>query len=321
VFHWKTFGEIHLGPLTLRTFGLCVALGVLLGAEVTARRNARFDVARDDTQRIVLWLVCAGLVGARLTWVVTNFSQIKSPLDVIAVWNGGMQFSGGFLAALAVTPWVTRGLKVTQNRRNLLDSAALGLAVGQLIGRVGCISVGEHLGNATKFFLGWTYEGGATREGPLTIGVRYHNAAIYEFLWLIPLIVVLARRARAPRYPGQVLVWLMTGYGVLRFLTDMTRAYDQRLWGLTGAQFMCLGLVVAAPFMARRWRAAGEVGEPGASAQDSIDSLAASATGQPGHAEFGETPVQPAEGDIASPNSDDASETTGNDPAKESPNS
>ena len=257
--HWKTFGEIHLGPLTLHTFGLCVALGVLLGAEVAARRNARFGVRREDTQRVVLWLVGAGLVGARLTWVVTNFSRIESPLDVIAVWNGGMQFSGGFLTALAITPFVTRGLQVTTDRRNLIDSAMLGLAVGQLVGRIGCISVGEHLGKPTNFFLGWTYDGGATREGPLTVGVRYHNAALYELLWLIPLIWVLFRRAKAPRYPGQVMLWLMGSYGVLRFLTDTLRAYDQRLWGLTGAQFMCLGLVIATPLVARRWRRAPEV--------------------------------------------------------------
>lgn len=254
MFNFPTFPAIHLGPITLHTFGLCVALGVLLGAEVTARRNNRFGVDREATQRMVLWLVGAGLVGARLAWVVTNTDEISSPLDIVAVWNGGMQFSGGFVAALAITPWVTRRVHVPGNRRVLLDSAALGLAVGQLLGRLGCISVGEHLGRPTAFFLGWTYAGGETREGPLTVGVTYHNTAIYEFLWLLPLIAVLAVKARKPKYPGQVLIWLMTGYGVLRAATDTLRAYDQRVFGLTGAQFMCVGLVLAAPFLAVSWQ-------------------------------------------------------------------
>lgn len=277
--HWKTFGEIHLGPLTLHTFGLCVALGVLLASEVVARRNIGFGVSREETQRIVLWLVSAGLIGARLTWVVSNFSRIESPLDVIAVWKGGMQFSGGFLCALAIVPWVTRGLKPIADRRNLLDSAMLGLAVGQLIGRIGCISVGEHLGNPTSFFLGWTYDGGETREGPLTVGLRYHNAALYEALWLIPIILVLMRRARAPRYPGQVSIWLMGSYGVLRFLTDTLRAYDQRLWGLTGAQFMCIGLIIATPVLARRWRRASQAAPAGVGGIGADSGAAAGAAG------------------------------------------
>ena len=264
MFSWPTFPTIHLGPLTLHTFGLCVAVGVLLGAEVTARRNATFGVARDETQRMVLWLVAAGLVGARLAWVATNLADIDSPLDVIAVWNGGMQFSGGFVAALAITPLVTRRLHVSGDRRFLLDSAALGLAVGQLIGRLGCVSVGEHLGSPTSFFLGWTYQGGPTREGPLSPGTTYHNTAVYEFLWLLPLIAALAWKSRKPKYPGQVLIWLMTGYGALRFATDTLRTYDQRLWGLTGAQFMCLGLLIAAPLLARRFRQ--PVGEAAGSA-------------------------------------------------------
>ncbi|MBU6213821.1 MAG: prolipoprotein diacylglyceryl transferase [Actinomycetales bacterium] len=252
--NFPTFPTIQLGPLTLHTFGLCVAVGVLLGAEVTARRNSRFGVAREETQRMVLWLVAAGLVGARLAWAATNWADIRSPLDVVAVWNGGMQFSGGFVAALAITPWVTRRLDVPGDTRFLLDSAAVGLAVGQLIGRLGCISVGEHLGGPTAFFLGWTYAGGPTREGPLTPGTTYHNTAIYEFLWLLPLIALLAWKARNPKYPGQVLIWLMSGYGALRFCTDALRTYDQRLWGLTGAQFMCLSLLIAAPVLARRFR-------------------------------------------------------------------
>ena len=202
---------------------------------------------------MVLWLVGAGLVGARLTWVLTNLDQVNSPLDVIAVWEGGMQFSGGFVLAVAIAPWVTRRLPAATDRRALLDSAAIGLAAGQAFGRIGCISVGEHLGGQTSFVLGWTYTGGLTREGPLIVGQTYHSAALYEFLWLLPLIALLWWRGRRPAYSGQVLVWFMAGYGLLRFATDALREYDQRLWGLTGAQFVCLGLLAGSAWLSRRF--------------------------------------------------------------------
>ena len=231
-----------------------MAAGVLLGAEVTARRNARFGVSRDDTQRMVMWLVVAGLIGARVTWVLSNLSELHSPIDVIAVWKGGMQFSGGFIAALAITPWVTRGMTAVTDRRALFDSAALGLAVGQLIGRIGCISVGEHLGGETHFFLGWTYQGGVSREGSLIPGHTYHNAALYEFLWLLPLIAFLWWRSRSPRFSGEVMVLFMLCYAVLRGTTDFVRAYDQRVWGLTGAQFSCVALLVGGAVLWRKFR-------------------------------------------------------------------
>lgn len=253
MFSFPTFPSIQLGPLTLHTFGLFVAIGVLVGAEVTARRNLKFGVSREDTQWMVMWLAGAGLVGARLTWVITSWDEIDSPLDIIAVWEGGMQFSGGFLLAFAILPWVTRRARGATDQYALIDSAALGLAVGQAFGRVGCISVGEHLGGPTDFFLGWTYTGGTTREGPLMVGQTYHNAALYELLWLLVLIVVLVWRSRRLAYSGQVMVWFLAAYGVLRFATDTVREYDQRLGGLTGAQYACIALVVGSVVLGRRW--------------------------------------------------------------------
>jgi len=247
VISYSTFPTIHLGSLTFYTFGLCVAVGVLLGAYVTSKRNARFGISTEATQSMVMWLVVAGLVGARLAWVATNWSQIHSPIDVIAVWKGGMQFSGGFIAALAIAPWATRRLKVGDTpRMALLDSAAVGLAVGQWLGRLGCISVGEHLGGPTTFFLGWKYLGGTTREPGYIVGQTYHNTAVYEFLWLIPVIGLLLwldrRSNRAHLAHGTLIGAFIVMNTAARFGTDFFRIHDKTLAGLTGAQYMCLAL-------------------------------------------------------------------------------
>ena len=256
MFRFHTFPEIHLGPLTFYTFGLCVAVGVLVGAYVTAERNKRFGVSTDDTQVAAMWLVLAGLVGARATWVATNWDQITSPIDVIAVWEGGMQFSGGFIAALAISPFAVRKITAAgAPRLALLDSAALGLAFGEWLGRVGCISVGEHLGAKTNFFLGWTYLGGGTRELGYAPGQTYHNTAIYEFLWLIPLIGLLLWLDRRRCAPGVLLGTFIVGYATCRFGTDFLRINDKTVLGVTGAQYMCLAVLpVGIWILARRSR-------------------------------------------------------------------
>jgi phosphatidylglycerol:prolipoprotein diacylglycerol transferase len=162
------------------------------------------------------------------------------------VWKGGLQFSGGFLEAIAVgLPSFRRWTR--PQRWRLLDGMVLGLTVGLGIGRIGCYSVGEHLGGPSNFFLATRYDGGSTREGPLVIGQVIHNTALYELVHLVALAGLLwwllnRRRASAGTAVGVFLVW----YGVARFLTDFLRSYDDTVFGLTGAQWMCLGMLATA---------------------------------------------------------------------------
>jgi len=267
---YTSFPEIPLGPFDLKTFGLCVAVGILLGGWLTARRNARIGIGIEQTERIVILLVVAGLIGARILFVVTSTDEwfaldgLDRWLYPIAVWNGGLQFSGGFIAALLLAPFITRRLPAAA-RWHLLDGAALGLAVGLAIGRIGCYAVGEHLGGPTSFFLGITYQGGDTVEGPLAVGQTYWSTPVLEFLYVAVILAVMLwvdRRGTAGAGTLAGIFSLM--YGVLRFASDFVREYDSRWWGtifdpqevdasgasqvdrfgLTGAQFMCLALIV-----------------------------------------------------------------------------
>jgi phosphatidylglycerol:prolipoprotein diacylglycerol transferase len=251
---YTTFPELELGPVSLRTFGLLVALGVIVGAVVAARLGEQIGIAADDTISLATRLVVAGVVGARLTWVVTHLSEIDTPLDVIAVWKGGLQFSGGFLAAIVVgLPVFRRWERLTRWR--MLDRIVTGLAIGLAIGRLGCYAVGEHLGaSSTSFFLATRYDGGSTREGPPAIGQVVHNTALYEFLHLLVLFGLLLWLLRRRATPGTVLGVFCVWYGVARFATDFLRGYDDTVLGLTGAQWMCAALVPAGLFILARVR-------------------------------------------------------------------
>ena len=238
---YTPFPVFDLGPLSLRTFGLFVAIGVIAGIWIAASRNERFGIPRGQTERVGLILVGVGFVGARLLWVVTHLDEVTSFLDVFAVWKGGLQFSGGFITAILISPLITR--KWPKERRwELLDGAVLGLAVGQAIGRLGCFAVGEHLGGPTDFFLGITYQGGEVVEGPLQVGVTYHSTALYEILWLIPIIALLFWQDRRGVRPGIMAGTFAVAYAVCRFATDALRINDERVLGLTGAQYMTIVL-------------------------------------------------------------------------------
>ena len=252
---YTTFPTISLGPLNLRTFGLMVALGVLLGSWVAAMYIERFGIPRDEVYRVATYMVLAGIVGARLTWAATHADQIHSPVDVIAIWEGGIQFSGGFIFALLVgLPFFKRWNRL--QRWHVLDGYSLGLALGLAVGRIGCYAVGEHFGRTSSFFLATRYDGGSVREStlgdqPLLVGTSFHNTALYEMLYMFLLfavlggMVLLARRRGKELMTGTIAGIFILYYGVVRFLSDSLRVNDERIAGLTGAQWMCIVMIPA----------------------------------------------------------------------------
>jgi phosphatidylglycerol---prolipoprotein diacylglyceryl transferase len=254
---YTTFPTIEVGPLTIRTFGLMVAIGVVLGAWIAARYiESHAGLQREETYRMATRLVVAGLIGARITYVLSHWESVESPVDIIAVWEGGLQFSGGFLGAIIFgLPFFRRWDKRT--RWVALDGYALGLAIGLAIGRIGCYSVGEHFGRTTSFFLGVRYDGGSTREGlgdlyPTAgdlqangVGTVFHQTALYELLYLLVLFGVLGLLLlRKPPLATMIAVFCFV-YGVCRFWSDSLRVNDERILGLTGAQYFSAGLVLA----------------------------------------------------------------------------
>jgi phosphatidylglycerol:prolipoprotein diacylglycerol transferase len=249
---YTTFPTISLGPVDLRTFGFVVAVGVLLGAWLAARYGEGHGIPRDTTYSLAMRMVVGGVIGSRITWVLSHTDQIDSPIDVIAIWEGGLQFSGGFLFAVALGyPVYRRWNRLT--RWHSLDGYAYGLAIGLAIGRIACYSVGEHFGRATNFFLAVRYEGGSVREGtlgevPLRQGMVFHQTALYELIYLLVLFVLLTwllhLRKQRPQ-PGTGLAVFCGWYAVWRFWSDSLRANDERVLHMTGAQYLCLLLAVA----------------------------------------------------------------------------
>ena len=250
---YRTLPSFSIGPITIRTFGVFVAIGIFVGVWCFQRYARDHDLDSELLSRLAVWVVLLGIVGSRLLFVVTRWGEFRDDvLSVFAVWQGGLQFSGAFLIAIVVIWWFARRHPELGGLR-LSDGIVFGLAPGLAIGRLGCMAVGEHLGTRTSFFLGWKYLGGATREQVVGgVGSVIHNTALYELLLLLPLIALLwwLERRRVP--PGWLTVAFLLWYGTQRFLTDFLRAYDRTVGGFTGAQYLCLGMVIAGVVLAIR---------------------------------------------------------------------
>lgn len=258
---YTTFPTIELGPLELRTFGLVVALGVLVGAWLAARYGEEHGIPRDTTYSLAMRMVLAGVIGSRITWVLSHLDELDTPWEAFAIWKGGLQFSGGFVfAVIAGFPIYRHWNRLT--RWNSLDGYAFGLAIGLGIGRIGCYAVGEHFGRQTSFFLGTRYDGGSVREPllgdiPLEKGMVFHQTALYELIYMLAIFAVLGwmlhLRQQRPS-PGTAMATFCAAYGVCRFASDSLRVNDERILGLTGAQYLCLVLLPVAAWVWLRVR-------------------------------------------------------------------
>ncbi len=251
---YRTFPVINLGPIPIRVFGVMVAVGILVGTWVFLRFARQRGLDPEELTSLAWRVVIFGIIGSRVLFVLTHLSEFSDrPLSVFALWEGGLQFSGAFLIAIGVIVWWLRRHPDVPGW-TLSDGIVLGLVPGLMIGRIGCYAVGEHLGTTTDFFLGVKYLGGETREGPIEVGSVIHNTALYEFVLLAPLAVLLfaLARRRAPR--GMITATFLIWYGIQRFATDFLRAYDDTVLGLTGAQYISLGMLLAGVVIALRVR-------------------------------------------------------------------
>ncbi len=258
---YTTFPTIELGPLELRTFGFVVAIGVLIGAWLAARYGEEHGVPRDVTYDLAMRMVFAGVIGSRVTWVLSHLDDLDSPWEAFAIWQGGLQFSGGFVFAIvAGYPVLRHWNRLT--RWHGLDGCAWGLAIGLGIGRLACYSVGEHFGKLTSFPLGVRYDGGDVRESflgdvRLEEGMVFHHTALYELIYMAVIFLVLTwmLQGRAARpVPGAAMGTFCIAYGVSRFLSDALRVNDERVLAMTGAQYLCIALVLTGAWVLLRMR-------------------------------------------------------------------
>ena len=253
---YTTFPTIELGPLNLRTFGLMVALGVLLGAWIAAAYAERFGVSRDETYRVATWMVLAGIIGVAPrpgpppTPTRSTARSTSSPSGRAA----SSSRAGSSAPSSSACPFFRRWTKL--QRWRVLDGYALGLTLGLALGRVGCYSVGEHFGRTSDFFLATRYDGGEVREPtlgdtPLRAG---HDVPQHRALRVpVPDGAVRGAGGRRARHaaagrevpPGTIVGVFVLYYGITRWLSDSLRVNDERVAGMTGAQWMCLVMIPA----------------------------------------------------------------------------
>jgi phosphatidylglycerol:prolipoprotein diacylglycerol transferase len=240
---------IALGPLAIRWYGLMylVAFGLFF---FLGRHRARKDGWRGINPELIddlLFLGVVGvIVGGRLGYVLfyKPAEYLANPLQIFAVWQGGMSFHGGFLGVLVATWWTARKHKLAFLR--LTDFIAPLIPCGLAAGRLGNFINGELWGRITEAPWGVVFRA----AGPLP----RHPSQLYQFaLEGLALFVVLWLYSARPRPTGKVSGVFLLGYGAFRFIAEYFREPDDFLGllalNLSMGQWLSLPMMAAGAFL------------------------------------------------------------------------
>ena len=243
--------ELDIGPLELKTFGICFAFGFVAAGLVAARRLRELDLPIDWAYEIVFAALAGGFVGARVDYLIQNWDDASDDLLGAAFSGAGLVWLGGVVGgALAVLAWGWRrgffGLR-------LLDFCAPLLALGYAVGRVGCQLSGDgDYGEPSG--LPWAM---AYPDGTEPTDVEVHPTPIYETL-AMGLVAFVLWRLRDRLRPGLVFaLWLVLS-GLERLLVEFVRRNDTVAVGLTWPQLVSIVMVTAGLAWLLRARGARE---------------------------------------------------------------
>lgn len=233
----------QIGGFSLRSYGLMAAIGFLAAAWLIGRNRDCAKLSSDQASTLLFIAMIAGLVGARIFYIVQFFDQYRNHLwRIVRIDQGGLVFYGGFLLAI-VALWIyARWMKLDIVR--ILDICTPAIALAHACGRIGCFLNGCCYGKPTELFWGVHYPAGS--EAALRYpGAALHPVQLYEaggqFL-LTFLYFHLVRRA--PR--GVAMSCYLIFYGTFRFLNELLRGDNPRMFDLfTPAQLIGLAIIPA----------------------------------------------------------------------------
>lgn len=235
----------RIGSLDITSFGVMVALGALAGLWVFRRELARAGLPDAALDAAVYGLV-GGLLGAKLLYVFEHLSE--SPFLSLFLDRGGMSWFGGFVGGFAAGFATIRykGWPLVA----VLAAATPAIAVGQMLGRVGCFLVGDDYGRPTS--LPW---GVAFPRGLPPTFERVHPTQIYEAIFLGVLAWLLIRWRRKGVADLVVLGRYFLLAGAFRFLLEFVRVNVRVLGPFTVAQLFALAVTVLGIVILSRPRA------------------------------------------------------------------
>jgi phosphatidylglycerol:prolipoprotein diacylglycerol transferase len=227
---------LDLGPVTIHTYGLLLAVAFIAGIWITSRNARNQGIDPDVIWNMGLIVIFAALVGAKVILLFSNFqyySQNFREIFSLSTLRSPGAYYGGLLLAIGAA-----ALCIIKKRLPALamaDLAAPGIALGQAIGRLGCLSAGCCYGKPTRMPWGIVSRNQYSYDNiGVPLNAALHPTQIYDLIGALCLFIFLTKRLSHKHAGGQILLEYLGLYGCLRFFIEFFRDDDRGfvLYGL-----------------------------------------------------------------------------------------
>lgn len=235
----------EIGGFPVYTYGVLLAAAYLLGLQFALVRARARGLDANRVMDLGIWIIVSALLGAKLLLLIVDFETFSSnPRELFTLMRSGGVFYGGLIAAVAVALWYLRRHKLPM--WSVTDAFAPGIALGHVVGRLGCLFAGCCYGRPTDVPWGITFTNEYARANVGTpLNIPLHPTQLYEAgaeLIILVLLLVFERRGRA--FPGRTFWGYMLMYGVTRFIIEFYRGDARGVVGdFSTSQFVSLLLV------------------------------------------------------------------------------
>lgn len=238
---------LHLGPIVLPAYGAALGVAFVLGLLLLRRRAPEYGVDRETAVDMGIWLILSGLAGAKLLLLVVEGPgyYLTSFRGLLELFRAGGVFYGGLLGALAAALFFVKVKKVPFLA--FADAAAPAVALGQAIGRLGCLAAGCCWGaSCTKPWAITFTDTKAAENVGVPLGLPLHPTQLYEALGLFALAGLVVWFGKG-RVPGRTFSLYLLGAAALRFTVELFRGDPRGTvpgTALSTSQGIALGLFV-----------------------------------------------------------------------------
>ena len=248
----------ELGALTVYTYGILLAAAYLLGLQFATRRARARGLDQARVLDLGIYIIISALLGAKLLLLITDWNTfVSNPGELLTLLRSGGVFYGGLILAVAVALWYIR--RIGLPLWTTCDVFAPGIALGHVVGRLGCFFAGCCYGKPTTVPWAVTFtDPFAAANVGTPLNVPLHPTQIYEAgVEGLILVLLLATESRGRKFPGRTFWLYMLLYAVSRFAIEFYRGDPRGAVGMfSTSQFISLILaplsVVMLVILARR---------------------------------------------------------------------
>ncbi len=239
---------LEIGPVKIFTYGLLVATGFFTAILLASKQGEKEGMDPQVIMDLCFYILLSAIVGARVLYVIVEYKYfVDRPLDILKVWKGGLVFYGGLVLAIVVAMRMAKvkGLPIWKTA----DILAPSIAIGQAIGRWGCLFAGCCYGAQTDLPWGITF---TDPKSLAPLNVSLHPTQIYLSLNAILIFSILVWLRKRKTFDGQIFCMYGILYSIGRFIIEYFRN-DDRGYAVEGmlstSQFIGIFALLVSIFM------------------------------------------------------------------------